>query len=67
MQTMIVKGGSDIGPHLSGAVRTDGYEMPEASVLGQVGWICDQLPHHGARVRMMPDMHPGKIGPWASQ
>ncbi|WP_440271096.1 hypothetical protein [Duodenibacillus massiliensis] len=41
--------------------------MPEASVLGQECWICDQLPHHGARVRMMPDMHPGKIGPWASQ
>lgn len=35
----------------------------EKGALGQIEWICSQEVHQGSKVRVMPDVHPGKVGP----
>lgn len=38
-------------------------ETVEKGALGQIEWICSQEVHQGSKVRVMPDVHPGKVGP----
>ena len=38
-------------------------EEPEQYATSQIKMICDNEASQGAVIRIMPDVHPGKVGP----
>ena len=48
------------GKHTSAVVYSD---TAEEYALAQIRQLCDQEVFEGAKVRVMPDVHPGKVGP----
>ena len=48
------------GLYASALVFTD---EAEDYALAQIKQLCDQPAFQGSRIRVMPDVHPGKVGP----
>ena len=49
-----------IGLHSSAIIFTD---EAEDYALAQIRQLCDQPSFQASRIRVMPDVHPGKVGP----
>ena len=47
------------GIFASAKVFADG---PDAYALAQIQMICDHPASRGSKIRVMPDVHPGKVG-----
>ena len=48
------------GTYTSAVIFTD---FTESYALAQIQMICDHPCAEGSRIRVMPDVHPGKVGP----
>ena len=49
------------GAYASAAIFTAKTHTIEDYALSQLQMICDNMAAKGARIRVMPDVHPGKI------
>ena len=48
------------GKYISAIIHTDEIED---YAIAQILQLCDQTAFEGSRIRIMPDVHPGKVGP----
>ena len=48
------------GKYTSAIIHTDEIED---YAIAQIRQLCDQPAFEGSRIRIMPDVHPGKVGP----